>query len=226
MDNIILDLGSDVNVIPRQTWEMMGQPKLIWSPIQLRLANQHKIIPIGRLTGVSVSIDGVHNMADFEVIEIVDGSTPYPTLLGLDWAFENQTIIDLKKRQMIFEVENLKVTVSLDPTEGRRYVEPVKGKELDNLYNMTAWMDDYVNPTINGVLSWRSISSCASDSEEALENWQQRLHEVSTRKCARITHTLRWIGTEVCDPPRYDGLTDVAYFIREFELKYHINKYY
>jgi hypothetical protein len=183
---------------------MMGQSKLIWSPIQLRLENQHKIIPIGRLTGVSVSIDGVHNMADFEVIEIVDGSTPYPTLLGLDWAFDNQTIIDLKKRQMIFEVEDLKVTVSLDPTEGRRYVEPVKGKEIDNLYNMTAWMDDYVNPTTDGVLSWRSISSCASDSEEALENWKQRLHEVSTRKCARITHALRWIGTEVCDPPRYD----------------------
>jgi hypothetical protein len=142
MDNIILDLGSDVNVIPKKTWEMMGKSKLIWSPIQLRLENQHKIVPIGRLTGVSVSIDGVCNLADFEVIEIVDGSTPYPTLLGLDWAFENQTIIDLKKRQMIFEVEDLKVTASLDPTEGRRYVEPVKGKELDNLYNMTAhgWM--------------------------------------------------------------------------------------
>jgi hypothetical protein len=28
MDNIILDLVSDVNVILRPTWEMMGQPKL------------------------------------------------------------------------------------------------------------------------------------------------------------------------------------------------------
>jgi hypothetical protein len=98
MDNIILDLGSDVNVILRQTWEMMGQPKLIWSPIQLRLENQHKIIPVGRLTGVSVNIDGVCSVEDFEVIEIVDGSTPYPTLLGLDWEFDNHTIIDLKKR--------------------------------------------------------------------------------------------------------------------------------
>jgi hypothetical protein len=57
----------------------------------------------------------VRSVVDFEVIKIVDGSTPYPTLLGLDWEFDNQTIIDLKKRQMVFKVEDLKVTVSLDP---------------------------------------------------------------------------------------------------------------
>jgi hypothetical protein len=39
IDNVILDLGSDVNVLPKKTWEMMGKPKLVWSPIQLRLEN-------------------------------------------------------------------------------------------------------------------------------------------------------------------------------------------
>jgi hypothetical protein len=29
MDNTILDLGSNVNDIPKKTWEMMGKPKLI-----------------------------------------------------------------------------------------------------------------------------------------------------------------------------------------------------
>jgi hypothetical protein len=33
MDNVILDLGSDVNVLLKKTWEMMGKAKLIWSPI-------------------------------------------------------------------------------------------------------------------------------------------------------------------------------------------------
>jgi hypothetical protein len=127
MDNIILDLGSDVNVISRKTWEMMGQPKLIWSPIQLRLVNHDKIVLVGRMIGVSVNIDGVHSIEDFEVIEIVDGITPYPTLLGLDWEFDNH-IIDIKKRQMVFEVEDLKVTTLLDPIEGRIFVKPTKGK--------------------------------------------------------------------------------------------------
>lgn len=133
MDSIILDMGYDVNSISKQTWKMVGKPKLIWSPFQLRLANQHKIVPIGRLIGVNDNIDGVHNIVYFEVIEIVDGSKPYPYFLGLDWDFDNETIIDLRKRQMIFEVADLTVTTPLYPMEGRRYVEPTRGNELDTI---------------------------------------------------------------------------------------------
>jgi len=35
MDQVILDLGSNANVLPKQTWEHMGKPALQWSPIQL-----------------------------------------------------------------------------------------------------------------------------------------------------------------------------------------------
>ena len=33
MDEVILDLGSDVNVLTKQTWEQMGSPKLVRLPI-------------------------------------------------------------------------------------------------------------------------------------------------------------------------------------------------
>ena len=49
MDQVILDLGSNANVLPKQTWECMGRPTLQWSPIQLRMVNQQKIFPMGRL---------------------------------------------------------------------------------------------------------------------------------------------------------------------------------
>ena len=39
MDDILLDLGSYVNIFPNNTWEKMGKPKLVWSLIQLRLVN-------------------------------------------------------------------------------------------------------------------------------------------------------------------------------------------
>jgi hypothetical protein len=89
MGDIILDLGSEVNVLPKKTWEAMGEPTLGYSPIELKLENQHRVVPIGILKGILVDLAGVCTMAYFEVIDIVDNTTPYPTLLGLYWAFEN-----------------------------------------------------------------------------------------------------------------------------------------
>jgi hypothetical protein len=54
------------------------------------------------LEHVPVDIDGVSTFAYFEVIEIVDDNCPYPTLLGIYWAFNNSTLIDLNKRHMKF----------------------------------------------------------------------------------------------------------------------------
>jgi hypothetical protein len=128
-----------------------------------------------------MNIDGVRIMADFEVIVIIDDSQPYLALMGLDWAFDNQTIINFKMREMIFEVGNLKFTAPLDPSKGKRYTETTRGNDIGNLYNMTTCMEDYVDPTMDGAMSWRSISSCTSDSEASLEDWQKRMHEVLTR---------------------------------------------
>src|SRR5271155_5504632 len=103
MTDIILDLGSEVNVLTKHTWEQMGKPTLEWSHIQLRLANQQKIVPLGRFFYVPVDIDGVSTLADFEVIEIIDDSNPYPALLGIEWALDNYVVINLKRRHMTFE---------------------------------------------------------------------------------------------------------------------------
>ena len=84
MDEVVLDLGSEVNVMTKQTWEIMVKLKLTFSPIQLRLANQQRVIPLGRLSSVLVDLDGVRSLSDFEVIEIINDSTPYPTLLGIN----------------------------------------------------------------------------------------------------------------------------------------------
>jgi hypothetical protein len=82
----------------KKIWALMGKPNLIYSPIRLRMANQEVVIPFGRLEHVPVDINGVRTFADFEVIEKDDDSCPYPVLLGIDWAFNNSTVIDLKKR--------------------------------------------------------------------------------------------------------------------------------
>jgi hypothetical protein len=84
MDQVILDLGSNVKVLSKKTWETMGKSKLILSPVWLILVNQHRIVPIGQFLRVPVNIDKVHNVAYFEFIDIVDNSQPYPVLMGID----------------------------------------------------------------------------------------------------------------------------------------------
>ena len=59
MGDIILDLALEVNVLPKKTYEAMGGTQLEYSPIQLKLENQHKVVPIGRLKGIPVDLDGV-----------------------------------------------------------------------------------------------------------------------------------------------------------------------
>jgi len=98
IDYVVLDLGSEVNVMTKKTWALMGKPKLIYSLIKLRMDNQQAVSPFGRLERVPMDIDRVRTFSDFEVTEIVDDSCPYPVLLGIDWAFNNSTVVDLNKR--------------------------------------------------------------------------------------------------------------------------------
>jgi hypothetical protein len=69
MGDIILDLGSEVNVIPKKTWKCMGEPTLGYSNVQLKLANQHRVLPIGRLKGVTIDLDGVHTKEDLKSLK-------------------------------------------------------------------------------------------------------------------------------------------------------------
>ena len=106
---------------------------------------------------------------------------------------------------MTFEGHNIRIIAPLDPTQGPRYTELIcvddhddlheETRDVDDLYKVTSSQDNYVNPTMEGALSWRYDSSCTSDSDEGLENWQNRMHELSGMRCARLTKSLHWIST-------------------------------
>jgi len=80
----MLDLGSDVNILHKKTWEALGKLHLVYSPIQLRMENYYCIFPVGRLENVEIDVVGVKTTIDFEVIEIMGDKYPYPTLLRID----------------------------------------------------------------------------------------------------------------------------------------------
>ena len=90
---------------------------------------------------------------------------------------------------------------------------------LDQLYNIMSSKEYYINPTTDGNLSWRSVISYTSDSDDALENWQNKLHEVSMRRCARIARFVCRVGVETSVLPTYEEFPNIPSFLEEFEEK-------
>ena len=76
---------------------------------------------------------------------------------------------------MTFEDSRIRVIAPLDPSQGPRYTEPRRSDEgaqdMDNLYKIIMSLEDYVNPTADGTLSWRCASSSVSISNADLEDW-------------------------------------------------------
>src|SRR5712692_2660030 len=125
---------------------------------------------------------------------------------------ENAAIINLKRRQMTFEGNGLRAIIPLDPSHGERYTEPIRDEgeqdTLDHIYNITAKEEDYVDPDADGVIDWQCDSSCMSDSDDGLENWQQQLYELHGHRCAQITQSLRCISAQPREVPAQVGMTD------------------
>ena len=84
-----------------------------------------------------MDIDGVSTLEDFEFIEIIDDSNPYLALLGIEWAIDNDAVINLKNIQMTFKGKGLRVIVPLDPSQGERYIELVRDEDQDVLIIFT-----------------------------------------------------------------------------------------
>jgi hypothetical protein len=105
------------------------------------MANQYCIFPIGRLENVEIYVAEVNTVVDFEVIEIMGDKDPYPIMLGIDWAYNNYALIDLKRDTMTFEADGIKVVQPLDQYVGPRYTKPtdnnMEGEDLDQLYVVT-----------------------------------------------------------------------------------------
>jgi hypothetical protein len=115
IEDLMLDIGSDVNVLPEKTWEDLGKPQLTYSPIQLRMSNKYCIFPIGILENVEIYVARVKIVVDFEVIKIMGDKDPYPSLVGIDWPYDNYVVIDLKRDTKKFEVDGIKLVHPLDP---------------------------------------------------------------------------------------------------------------
>ena len=144
-------------------------------------------MPIEGVPHLAVEVEGMKTYADFDVIEVVDGGGSYLGLPGIGWGTNSMVVINFKKRVMTFKNQDIRVIAPMDPNEGQRYIEPSKDEVVrgwDHAYNIS---EDCIHLNVDGELGWCNAIFVYSDSNDALENWKNCMHEVSFRKCGLIT---------------------------------------
>lgn len=115
---IVLDFGSQVNILTKDTWEKFGQPQLVKSYYYLKLVDQGLIEPLGICRNAQTTIMGISVEINFKVIEPKEGSKSYPTLVGRPWERKLKANISLKKDRIKLKGKGKKVIIPLDPKEG------------------------------------------------------------------------------------------------------------
>ena len=62
---VVLDFGSQVNIMTHDTWEQLGRPRLYKSRIYLKIADQGLIEPIGVWRNADMTIKGISTKVNF-----------------------------------------------------------------------------------------------------------------------------------------------------------------
>jgi hypothetical protein len=76
----------------------------------------------------------------------------------------------------------------------------------------------YINPIVDGSISWRSIQSTNEDLELAFDSCQQGSYKIFSRRCATVREN-RWVGTELKKHPVYDDTSGLDNFLLSMEEK-------
>lgn len=83
---------------------------------------------------------------------------------------------------------------------------------------MTDKREDYINPTVGGYVSWRSIQNLEDGLEVVWDAWKQRGYEIDTICCTKICR-INQIGAEVRNYPKLHGIELVDIFFRKWAEK-------
>ena len=86
-------------------------------------------------------------------------------------------------------------------------------EDVGHIYKLIAWNEDWLNPTVDGVLCWEKDSECFFDSDGEIDNCKNWLHDVSALRCLRVTRDFRCVSSEVRDIPYFDGSSNIKEFL-------------
>jgi hypothetical protein len=86
----VLDEETQVNIMPKSSWEILGKPAMVPSLGRIRLFKGKMITLCGRVTNVPTISHGTSTKEEFEVIKFVDNNTPFALMLRKIWIEKDQ----------------------------------------------------------------------------------------------------------------------------------------
>jgi hypothetical protein len=81
----VLDEATEVNIMTERTWKLLGEPTMTPSLGGIGLFRGKLTNLCGRLTQISLSVNGTSTEEEFEVVKFVEKNAPFFMLLGKPW---------------------------------------------------------------------------------------------------------------------------------------------
>ena len=99
--NVPVDGGSGVNLILETTAADLGFTTFEPTNQTLRMADQSRVTPVGRLSGIPTNISGLSYNLNYLVIRVGEGR-PFPLLLGRPWLYLAGVRVNWAKKAFMF----------------------------------------------------------------------------------------------------------------------------
>ena len=99
----------------------------------------------------------------------------------------------------------------------KTYHQRLPNLDIEDIYNITWRIMDYVKPTTDGELIQRNIFSFDTNFDEEVQTRRNKFYEVSSRKCVKVLKYVHWSRMEMHDLLRFYGKRIVDEFMKQVE---------
>lgn len=128
--NVLVDLGSAINVITTETMHVLGLHNLKHTPTVVELADRSTVKLVGKLEDVTISMDSWHYPIEFLVLHTQSSMGGHPLILGKPWLAIADACIGCRSWNMIIsDGHNTKNLVLYPHTKPNSLIKLAGGKK-------------------------------------------------------------------------------------------------
>lgn len=186
--NAIMDGGSVVNVLLKNTWNAIRKPNLSPTRFTLTMVDQSKVRPMGVILDILVNVVGIIVCQDFTLLWMPLKGQCYSALLGREWLHATKEIQDWEMYTFILCQKGKKVTLPITAKASPFVWEEDYASSFTTSTESTVssefayhrWMaGDLHEPNLLGEININS----EADFEEFMMNWLCEAYESNEHSC-------------------------------------------